>query len=191
ASVTPFLRTGELFPQSYAVRACFDAPSDTGSEWLEFGLARQDLVPRMNPNIAGPPKVSIVSVTVEGIPVKHESIATASPETSGLGLDFDRMSGKEWISWVRIHVGSSRGTVVVDYIVSDYIHDGGKGKSRAEENYPFFVFLPSFSIPVGRFEVIVENSGLDIMSLRSNFVHQLSTNTGSRLLNYSMDEFFD
>ncbi|KNZ78473.1 hypothetical protein J132_00836 [Termitomyces sp. J132] len=191
ASVTPFLRTGELFPQSYAVRACFDAPSDTGSEWLEFGLARQDVVPRMNPNIAGPPKVSIVSVTVEGIPVKHESIATASPETSGLGLDFDRMSGKEWISWVRIHVGSSRGTVVVDYIVSDYIHDGGKGKSRAEENYTFFVFLPSFSIPVGRFEVIVENSGLDIMSLRSNFVHQLSTNTGSRLLNYSMDEFFD
>ncbi|KAG6862067.1 hypothetical protein C0995_007197 [Termitomyces sp. Mi166 len=193
ASVTPLSRTGELLPKSYAVRVCLYAPSDTGSEWLEFGLAKHDSdpVPLSNTDNGGVPhQVVIVSATVEGIPVEHDTIATAKPEASGLGLSFDQMSGEEWISWVKVHVGSGGGTLVLDYIVSERVQDEVKGKLRTKETLSFRVFLPSFSIPVGRFEVSIENSGLGIVSLRSNFVHQLSTSTGSRLLNYSMDEFF-
>ncbi|KAG6898286.1 hypothetical protein C0992_000731 [Termitomyces sp. T32_za158] len=192
ATVTPFVRAGELLPKSYAVRVCLNAPSDTGSEWLEFGLAKQGsdgLESRMKTN-GGSPKVVIVSTTVEGISVKHETTAAAKPEASGLGLRIDQSRGKEWINWVRVHVGNGGGTVVVDYIVSEHMQDGERGILDTKEKYSFHVFLPSFSIPIGKFEAKIENPGLDIASLRSNFVHQLSTNTWSRLLNYSMDEFF-
>ncbi|KAG6854709.1 hypothetical protein C0991_002422 [Blastosporella zonata] len=195
ASVTPLLHEGESLPKSYAVRLRLNAPSDSESEWLEFGLAQQDpddLAPLLNAKDGNPSRVVIVSATVEGIPVKYETLASAKPEASGLGLPFDQMSGKEWVSWVRIPLGASGGggPVVVDYVVSEHVDPRAKGKAKVKDSSLLYIFLPSFSIPVGRFEVDVETSGLDIASLKSNFVHQQPTNTGSRLLNYSMEEFF-
>ncbi len=48
------------------------------------------------------------------------------------------------------------GSVVVDYIVN--VDDGtGKGKGKAREGTQFDVFLPTFAVPVGRLEVIIED----------------------------------
>ncbi|KAG6917934.1 hypothetical protein DXG01_000371 [Tephrocybe rancida] len=195
ACVTPLLRENETLPGSYAVRLCMNAPSDLESEWLEFGLAQQDpddLAPSLSAKNGKSPRVIIVSATLEGIPVKHETIAAAKPEASGLGLPFDQLSGKEWVSWVRIHVGvnGGGGAVVIDYVVGECAGPTANGKARVKDNTLFYVFLPSFSIPVGRLEVNVEASGIDIASMKSNFVHQQPTSTGSRLLNYSMEPFF-
>ncbi|KAG6899414.1 hypothetical protein C0993_010451 [Termitomyces sp. T159_Od127] len=162
ASVTPFVRAGEFLAKSYGVRVCLDAPSDTGSEWLEFGLAKEDsdgLECRVNSDHRGPPKVVIVSTTVNGVPVIHESKAATKPEASGLGLTLDQSRGKDWINWVRIHVGNGGGTVIVDYIVNERMQDGDRDTLGTREKYSFHVFLPSFSIPVGRFEVNIEHPG--------------------------------
>ncbi|KAF5380805.1 hypothetical protein D9615_004119 [Tricholomella constricta] len=191
ASVTPLLREGDSLPNAYAVRVCLNAPADTDSEWLEFGLAQpgsSDLTPLHGEKDGQPPRVVIVSATVEGVSVKHDTIATAKPEASSLGVAFEEMSGKEWISWVRVHVGAvGGGAVVVDYVVSERGGDKEKGKARLRNGALLNVLLPSFSIPVGRLEVDIDGLGVDITS---NFVHQQSMATGSKLLNYSMDEFF-
>ncbi|KAG6833644.1 hypothetical protein H0H87_002840 [Tephrocybe sp. NHM501043] len=195
ASVTPLLHENELLPKSYAVRLRLNAPTASESEWLEFGLAQQeadDLSPLLNAKEGKPPRVVIVSATMEGIPVKHETVASVKPEASGLGLPFDQMSGKEWISWVRVHVGPSGdgGSVVVDYVVSERADHGAKGKAKLKNKALLCILLPSFSIPVGRLEVKIEASGVSIVSLKSNFIHQQPTSTGRKLLNFSMEEFF-
>ncbi|KAG5645081.1 hypothetical protein DXG03_007172 [Asterophora parasitica] len=195
ASVTPLLQAGDSLPHAYAVRVHLNAPADADSEWLEFGLAQpgsDNSTPLLGGKDGKPPEVVIVSATVEGVPVKHDTIATAKPEkpeAKGLGVTFEEMSSKEWISWVRVHVGGVGGVaVVVDYIVNERTEN--KGKSRARSDASLTVLLPSFSIPVGRLEVNIDGSSADITSLRSNFFHQHSTPTGSKLLNYSMEQFF-
>lgn len=192
ASVMPLLREGDLLPNAYAVRVCLNAPSDTDSEWLEFGLAQPGSSHPISDGKDGkPPRVVIISVTVEGIPVKHDTIATAKPEASGAGVAFEEISGKEWISWVRVHVGvAGSGAVVVDYVVSKRKGSKAKDKAKARDEAPLNVLLPSFSVPVGRLEVNIDGSSTKITSLKANFVHQHSTTTGSKLLNYSMEQFF-
>ncbi|GLB34779.1 putative DNA recombination [Lyophyllum shimeji] len=194
ASATPLLHEGDPLPTAYAVRVCLNAPSDTDSEWLEFGLAQPGSTNAMSlrdGKDGKPPRVVIISATVNRVPVKHDTVATTKPEASGVGVAFEEMSGKEWISWVRVHVGAvNGGAVVVDYVVSERKESHGKGKAKARSELPLNILLPSFSIPVGRLEVNIEGAGIDITSLKSNFVHQHSTTTGSKLLNYSMEQFF-
>ncbi|KAG6851297.1 hypothetical protein H0H93_011733 [Arthromyces matolae] len=182
ASVTPLLQDGGFTRKSYAVRIRLDVPADATAEWLEFGLVQTE-----RDDSHEPPTLKIVRATVEGLPVEHEATVGAKPQASGLGLVFDDMSGKNWLSWMKIHVGEGGGTVVVDYIVSQ---PQLKGETRAKDDRSLRVLLPAFSVSVGIYEVNISSSGMDIASLRSNFVHQYSSNKESTLLNHSMDEFF-
>ncbi|KAJ7461499.1 hypothetical protein FB451DRAFT_1353105 [Mycena latifolia] len=191
ATVTPLVsapdRPAEA-PAAYAVRVCLAAPADAESDWLEFGLAKHAA------GVAGggPPKVDIVSVSVDDVPVLYETSAAVKQEEAGVGLPFEQMSGQEWVSWVKLRVGAAGGgRVVVDYVVQDV---GGyvdkKGKRKADQTQ-FDVYLPSFGIPVGRLEVTIDGiSGLEISSLRSNFSHHQSVRSGRRLLHYSLQAFF-
>ncbi|RDB21428.1 hypothetical protein Hypma_011789 [Hypsizygus marmoreus] len=191
ATVTPLLREGDRIPDGYAVRVCLNAPADADSEWLEFGLAQLgSSSPVLKGKDGRPPRVVIVNATVEGVPVKFETVVTARPEASGVGVPFEEMSGKEWVSWVRVRIGGfDGGSIVIDYVVSER-EEKGKGKARAKESNQLVVFLPTFSIPIGRLEVNVEASSDIGVAVQSNFSHQHSTFTGHRLLDFSLDEFF-
>ncbi|KAJ6490610.1 hypothetical protein C8R47DRAFT_1045391 [Mycena vitilis] len=182
-------------PNGYAVRVVLAAPVDAESDWLEFGLAKHDGAGGSGSGSAGAPKVEIVSVSVEDVPVLYETSAVVKQEEPGLGLPFEQMSGQEWVSWVKLRVGSAGGgRVVVDYVVKDL--DGQpvadkKGKRKAKDHTQFDVYLPSFGLPVGRLEVNIDGiQGLEISSLRSNFSHHQSVHSGRRLLHYSLQEFF-
>ncbi|KDQ61102.1 hypothetical protein JAAARDRAFT_67494 [Jaapia argillacea MUCL 33604] len=203
---------GMGLPNAYAVRVCLPCPAEADSEWLEFGLAQ----PAASSSSSGeevvdsrPPRVEVASASVEGVPVRYETSVGTKADGSGSGLGgvgFEEMSGKEWLSWVRVHVGSGGGGLVrVDYVVKNRGWDSrngdersvptkrGKGKAKAADSVPFSVFLPTFQLPVGRLEVNVETSlGFNISTLRSNLSHQQqSSPAGDRkLLHYSLEELF-
>ncbi|CAK5265331.1 unnamed protein product [Mycena citricolor] len=171
ADVTPLVTSSEPLPTCYAVRVTLAAPADTDSDWVEFGLAKHGA------DAGGPPKIEIVNATVDDVPIFYETSMTMHQDEKG--LVFEQMSGLEWVSWIRLRVGSANtGRVVVDYIVKG--DRKGKGKSLD-------VHLPSFGLPVGRLEVNIENiEGTKISSLRSNFAHEQP----GRLLHYSLEPFF-
>jgi hypothetical protein len=120
----------------------------------------------MDENHSKQPRVDIVSASVEGVPVRFETSAAVKQEPNelvDLGVPFEEMSGKEWISWVRVHVGEAGGgNVHVDYVVKDR-EDGAdstsnrKGKRKAKDGTLLNVFLPTFQLPVGRLVVNVES----------------------------------
>lgn len=167
ATVTPLVPGDATLPNAYAVRICLPAPADTDSEWLEFGLG-QSVVRTSAGASGGPPRVDIASASVEGVPVRFETTATVrqGPE-AGLGLPFEEMSGREWISWVRVHAGGSGGaTVVIDYVVkhgdagrsSTPGTDKRKGKFKMIDDTKLDILLPTFSLPVGRLEVHIDTT---------------------------------
>ncbi|KAJ7286252.1 hypothetical protein C8J57DRAFT_1664164 [Mycena rebaudengoi] len=183
-------------PAAYAVRVCLAAPVDSESDWLEFGLAKHGAGNSSAAVGLGPPKVDVVSVSVDDVPVSYEATVAVKQEESAVavGLPFEQMSGQEWVSWVKLHVGAAGGgRVVVDYVVTDV---GGlaadrKGKMKARDETQFDVYLPSFGIPVGRLEVNIDGiSGLEISSLQSNFTHHQIVGSGRRLLHYALQPFF-
>lgn len=171
-TVTPLLSVAFALPNAYAVRLCLPAPTDADSEWLEFGLAQ----PGSNSSVSSladvggsaQPRVDIASASVDGVPVRFETNAVVQQERSdsdlaGLGVPFEEMSGKEWIIWVRVHVGENGGgNVQVDYVVKipedkDERSSKSKGKRKATEDAVLDVFLPTFQLPVGRLVVNVES----------------------------------
>ncbi|KAJ7137734.1 hypothetical protein C8R44DRAFT_335991 [Mycena epipterygia] len=183
-------------PAAYAVRVCLAAPVDSESDWLEFGLAKHGSGASGASGV-GPPKVDIVSVSVDDVPVLYETSVAVKQEEAGVGLPFEQLSGQEWVSWVKLRVGAAGGgRVVVDYVVKEVGAQvpgstDKKGKMKAKDQTQFDVYLPSFGIPVGRLEVNIDGiSGLEISSLRSNFSHQQSVRSGRRLLHYSLQAFF-
>ncbi|KAK0196645.1 hypothetical protein F5146DRAFT_1012350 [Armillaria mellea] len=177
--ITPLVLPESSHLSAYAVRISLTAMADPDSEWLEFGLGSLGQVSSSNGK--RPPQVDLACVSVEGVPVKYEATAAARQDHHDGGMPFEQMSGKEWISWVRVNIGSMNGgSVVVDYIVN------GKGKAR--EDAQFDVFLPTFPVPVGRLEVIVEDvPGYGITCLDSNLRYRQAKR---RLLHYSAEEFF-
>ncbi|TFK42450.1 hypothetical protein BDQ12DRAFT_597199 [Crucibulum laeve] len=197
ATVTALSLNDNLLPNAYAVRVCLTVPVNAESEYLEFGLAESGSQVSTTAR-SGPPKVHITSASVDGVAVQYEVIAAAKQGldgTSVYGVPFEEMSGKDWVSWIKVPIGAQIGEqVVVDYIVkhSDDKTAAGsvwKGK-RTREDIVVNVFLPSFTIPVGRLEVKVDPmSGLDF-SLQTNLDHQQSVAGGRRLLHFSLKEFF-
>lgn len=160
AAVTPLVRKHIGILDSYVVRVSLNAPADIDSEWLEFGLAQPGgTMPLLGGSNARPPRVTIVSASVEGVPVKFETTAAARQDASGLGVPFEELSGQEWVSWVKVHIGPvGGGAVVVDYIVKDR-HDESsqkKGKGKPKNESLLHVFLPTFSLPVGRLDVSID-----------------------------------
>lgn len=169
-TVTPLLLGDVDLSNVYAVRVCLPAPTDANSEWLEFGLAQpspsSSTVSLVDEDHSKQPRVDIASASVEGVPVHFETSAAVKQEQSELedfGVPFEEMSGKEWISWVRVHVGEAGGgNVQVDYVVKDRNDDADstgnrKTKKRAKDGILFNVFLPTFQLPVGRLVVNVES----------------------------------
>nr|GAT43333.1 predicted protein [Mycena chlorophos] len=192
ADVTPMVDPAHSgVPSSYAVRVVFAAPADADSEWLEFGLAKQ------SDARADPPKVDIVCVTVDDVPVLYET-RTADPavKQEDAGLSLEQIGGQEWLSWVKMHVGAGAGHVVVDYVVrgvhgSPAVDPKGKGKMKARQRAQFDVYLPSFRLPVGRLEVHIDTiPGFEISDLRSNFAHQQEIPSGRKLLRHSLPGLF-
>ncbi|KAL0059985.1 60S acidic ribosomal protein P1 [Marasmius tenuissimus] len=177
---------------TYAVRVRLPAPAEmSGNDWLEFGLAKSGAVPS-SPMVTGsdkPPNLNIVGVSVDGVPVKYETTAAAMKDESPRGVGFEEMSSREWISWVRVRVGGVGGGIVsIDYVVKEEESERKKGKRRLGAGVPVDVYLPSFALPVGSFEVLVE--GQNVSSLQSNFSYTSSLSSGSRLIHHTTEPFF-
>ncbi|KAF7311598.1 hypothetical protein MKEN_01062700 [Mycena kentingensis (nom. inval.)] len=193
AEVTPLCNDGRSVPNSYAVRVFLAAPAEADSDWLEFGLAKQD-----DGVVPAPPKVDIVGVSVDDVPVLYETRVKGETSQAQVGLPFEKMggTGQEWVSWVRMRVGAAGGgRIVVDYVVKDV--DGapldakGKGKMKARERTRFDLYLPTFSLPVGRLEVNIDAvPGFELSNLRSNFSHQQEIPSGRKLFHYSLPALF-
>lgn len=169
---------GWKVPREYAVRVCLPVPAEAESDWLEFGLAltppTADGAKEKNKD---PREVHVASASVESVPVKFETFAAMKPSSDleKLNVPFERVSGKEWNTWVKVHVGESGGGMVeVVYLVNvsgeDEVEDrqkGAKWKGKEKEVDPtaMDVLLPIFSLPVGRLEVHIEaQTGMFILS---------------------------
>lgn len=186
AIVTPLLvrsENGEDDGQTdYVVRLTLPAPSDANSEWLEFGLASpSDSSSKNAPTTSnGPPKIEVASASVEGVPVKFDAFAAAKPEKTGTDLDglaipSEQSSTKEWLTWVKVHIGEAGGgQVQIVYIVrgvkaekqSTPNASWWKGKAKAVQE-PTNVLLPTFSLPVTMLEVTLES--------QAGVLHRIST----------------
>jgi hypothetical protein len=161
ATVTPLSTEGASIPRGYAVCIRLPAPADAADEWLDFGLGHVSPPQTTEKGFQGPIRAQIVSASLDGVPVKFETNTIVKPTPSnGSALVFEQMSGKEWETWVRVHVGSSRGgPVEITYVVNEQNNYGnkGKGKERDTIGSGLDIILPAFSIPVGRLQVDVEN----------------------------------
>ncbi|KAI0950172.1 hypothetical protein AcV7_008720 [Taiwanofungus camphoratus] len=208
ATVTPLLGDGAALKDGYAVQICLPAPSDADTEWLEFGLAlpspdgppsNSGELTLANADLASsPPYVEIASASVEGVPVRFQTSAAAKPNARviGLRLPFQETSGKEWISWISVHVGHiGGGKVELIYLVKSNEENStslsNKEKQKKLVPVPLDVLLPSFALPVGRLEVDVRiQAGFEVSSLQTNLMPQHSTLQGRKLLQYAMGEYF-
>ncbi|CCM03619.1 uncharacterized protein FIBRA_05763 [Fibroporia radiculosa] len=209
-TITQLPDTSNPYNNGYAARLTLPAPSDADSEWLEFGLAlpspeapvsdSPEVMIRKGANITnGPPRVNIASASVEGVPVRFQANATVKQDATlaGLDLPFEETSGKEWITWVSVHVGHiGGGKVEIVYIVEGPTEpesqekSKGKGKQKERQNVPFDVLLPSFPLPVGELRVNIElENGFEILTLQTNLTSQRNTSHGRRLLSYALKEF--
>ncbi|KZT27342.1 hypothetical protein NEOLEDRAFT_1060833, partial [Neolentinus lepideus HHB14362 ss-1] len=207
-TVTPLMSSAVDLPNAYAVRVVLPAPTDDESEWLEFGLAQQPSVDSSRSEDqekrgvnSKPPRVEVASASVEGVPVRFETTVAVrqdmSSSLSSLAVPFEQLSGNEWVSWVRVHVGRVGGSKVqVDYVVRNRQENISasiqrKGKQKAKEVSHLDICLPTFALPVGRLDVNVETAfGFDILSMQSNLTHQQSNVRGRRLLHYGLEELF-
>jgi hypothetical protein len=142
----------------YAVMVTLPAPTDSNSEWLEVGLAQTG-----DPQVSseGPPRVHVVSVSVEDVPVRYEVRAGVKEEdlSESIGVPFEQLSGKEWITWISIHVGETGGgQVKIAYLSRIKPLPGRKAEGG---DLLFNILLPVFTLPVGHLDVNLEpHSGM-------------------------------
>ena len=157
---------GTSCPGAHAIRMHMHAPSDADSEWLEFGLAQ---VASLTPEGVGRQyRVDIVSVNVDGVPVRFESSAFSERDKRpmiDLVPSYDEKPLSRWITWVKIHVGDQGGMVTVDYVVSKIGDSKDLRNVKGKTN--FDVLVPTFALPVGRLEVTVETS----LGMRRVFIY--------------------
>ena len=156
--VTPYPSTSSNQPDMYAVMVTLPAPTDSNSEWLEVGLAQSG-----EPQVSGqgPPRVHVVSASVEDVPVRYEVRAAAKEEdtSESTGVPFEQQSGKEWITWISIHVGETGGGQVKIAYLSRIKPLPGTGAEKGELS--FDILLPVFTLPVGYLDVNLEpHSGM-------------------------------
>lgn len=156
-------------PREYAVRVCLPVPADAESEWLEFGLGLPAGGASREKGKEGC-TVHVASASVESVPVKFETLAVMKPSSDlkNLDLPFERISGKEWNTWVKVHVGESGGGMVEVVYLVDVVESEKevekesekpgrwKGKEKDEGDPVMDVLLPIFALPVGRLEVHIE-----------------------------------
>jgi len=158
AHVTPYPSTSSNRPDMYAVMVTLPAPTDSNSEWLEVGLAQNGDSQAYG---EGPPRVHVVSASVEDVPVRYEVRAGAKEEdnSESTGVPFEQQSGKEWITWISIHVGETGGGQVKIAYLSRIKPLAGKEAEKIDLS--FNVLLPVFTLPVGQLDVNLEpHSGI-------------------------------
>jgi len=156
--VTPYPSTSSNQPDMYAVMVTLPAPTDSNSEWLEVGLA-QSGDPQASSE--GPPRVHVVSASVEDVPVRYEVRAGAKEEdpSESVGVPFEQQSGKEWITWISIHVGETGGGQVKIAYLSRIKPLAEKETEKTD--LTFNILLPVFTLPVGQLDVNLEpHSGM-------------------------------
>ncbi|KAK7467512.1 60S acidic ribosomal protein P1 [Stygiomarasmius scandens] len=187
--------SGSSIPKSFFVRVTFPAPSDTDSDWVEFGLGTDSS--GHSSDHSKTPLVNVVSVSVEGVPVKYETTAAVKEEAEGAtdlgGVNFEEMTGKNWVTWIRVHVGvAGGGTVVVEYVqTATSGSDGKKDRKGKGKEIELPVYVPTFTLPVGRFEVLVESVlDLSAASIFSTIRHTVQTKSGHKLLHFLTDAYF-
>ncbi|RPD66439.1 hypothetical protein L226DRAFT_479092 [Lentinus tigrinus ALCF2SS1-7] len=192
-TITPLLNANSG-PLRYAVRVNLPAPSDEDLEWLEFGLA----LPRLKEDAAGgnPPQVEVPSASIEGVPVRIVTGAVVKPETNGnAAVPFGEASGKDWITWVKVHIGDAGGGKVdILYIVKDeraIIEEKSRNKGTVPSSIVLNALLPSFPLSVGELQVHVPaQTGFDVTSCETNLAHEEASAQGRKLFHYSMEEYF-
>ena len=158
---------------SYAVTLALPTPVDSGSDWLEFGLALPPGTGSSKPT----PFVRVACASVNGVPVRYESLAdpdnlpaylslsTSSVSTEIVGDATDSASEKrKWLTWVRVHVALA-GALEVVYIVEGQSGNApdNKGKRKAASGMgpnkvDVPVLVPVFTLPVSRFEINLRRS---------------------------------
>ncbi|KIL69846.1 hypothetical protein M378DRAFT_69096 [Amanita muscaria Koide BX008] len=184
--VTLFMKSTTL---CYAVHAVLTVPSETNSDWLEFGLA----LPRTRKRKGKPPRVSIVNASIEGVPVRTEMIsANASDKTVATGVigSPDKAGGADWIAWIKLHAGTSGGTVaVVDYLVKCELElEAREPKQNSNVEH---LLLPTFSLPIGRLDGRISvSSDLLISKLNTNLAVQRIDEDKCKFSHFSTAEFF-
>jgi hypothetical protein len=158
AKIFPFPAKGLGTPTVYSVSLQLNAPITRDSEWLEFGFAHEAGVTNSGSkgDASKPPKLQLVSATCDGVPVEVESsVSTEEIEMSTYGVGFEKMGGQDWVSWVKLRVGEFHGGhVSVEYLVRENGQESTKGKEKERVNV-VPVLLPTFSLPVGKFDVMI------------------------------------
>ncbi|KAI0672915.1 hypothetical protein C8Q78DRAFT_970556 [Trametes maxima] len=192
-TVIPSPTAGMVGPPDYAVRVNLPAPTDADMEWLEFGLA----LPHNDSDTAAAqetPTVEIKSASLEGVSVRFVTNAVVKPEANGMAL-FGEVSGKDWITWVKVHLGDAcGGKVEIIYLVKGQqvpLVEKPKGKQKTLESAALNALLPSFPLPVGALEVNVRvKTGFEIASVKTNLNHEQGVPQGHQLLHYALEEYF-
>ncbi|KAF8623465.1 hypothetical protein AX15_006249 [Amanita polypyramis BW_CC] len=174
---------------SYAVRSTLNVPPETESGWLEFGLA----LPRLRRTKTKTPRVSIISASIEGVPVGFEmTSANTSKKTVATGVysAFEQVGGAEWIIWARVYIGTLGGThVVIDYLVDNESEaDVAKASQRDALEH---LLLPTFALPVGRLDGrISAPPDLYITNFETNFTVQQHGEGKCKFSHFSTTEYF-
>ncbi|KAI8989730.1 hypothetical protein BD414DRAFT_570325 [Trametes punicea] len=194
-SISPLPKEHMIGPPDYAVRVDLPAPTEMDMEWLEFGLAH----PKLDSEAASPreaPKVEIVSASLEGVSVRFITSPVVKPEAD-VTVPFGEASGKEWITWVRVHLGDAcGGKVEIIYLVkgqqlSVVEKPTRRGKLPATNPIALNALLPSFPLPVGVLEVtILLKTGFEIASVHTNLNVERPIPQGRQLLHYALEEYF-
>jgi len=170
--VTLLHLNGASFPDAHAVRVHMQVPSDTDTDWLEFGLAHVTSLPPEGEKRQY--RVDIVSVSIDGVPVRFESSASSEKDKRSmidLAPSYDEKPRNRWITWVKIHVGDQGGLTTVDYVVSK-IWNPKDPKRNAKGKTDFDILIPTFALPVGRLEVTVETClGMCLLYFPPSMVH--------------------
>jgi len=151
--VTPYPSTSSNQPDMYAVMVTLPAPTDSDSEWLEVGLAQSGDTQMSG---EGPPRVHVVSASVEDVPVRYEVRAGAKEEdtSESIGVPFEQQSGKEWITWISIHIGETGGGQVKIAYLSRIKPLAANDTEKTDMT--FNILLPVFTLPVGYLDVNLE-----------------------------------
>ncbi|KAI0664686.1 hypothetical protein C8Q70DRAFT_6209 [Cubamyces menziesii] len=156
-TLTPLLKDNMTGPPDYAVRVNLPAPTEADMEWLEFGLA----LPHFGAGPAPPreaPKIDIASASIEGVSVRFVTSPVLKPISDG-GVPFGEGSAKDYMTWVRVHLGDAcGGKVEIIYLVKGEqapIPEPPQDKRQVVEAVTLNALLPSFPLPVGILEVNV------------------------------------
>ena len=153
---TPLLLNGASYPDAHAVRALVQAPFNPDSDWLEFGISQA-----ASSSFEGEGEqyqVNIVSVSIDGVPAHFESTPFAQRDSNpvtDLVPYSDEKARNQWITWIKVQSGDQSGLVTVDYVVRKLGNSKAlKRATKGETN--FDVLIPTFALPVGRLEVLLE-----------------------------------